>query len=117
MEKKNAAQTQAQDGASNDTANATTRQPPLVTGQCAEVLVILQNRRSVYNVELKLEYGITESAARIHELIERGFNIVPVIHPEIIYKGRVRRRVAQYVLSSPEWPRPGFFADDEGDAA
>ena len=100
--------------ASNDGSNPTTRQRPIVTGQCAEVLEILERRRSVFNVELKLEYGITESAARVHELRGMGFNITTIPEPELNYKGRVRRRVARYVLGTPAWPAPGFL---KGEAA
>lgn len=96
------------------------RKPPPLTGQRAEVMQILReyNRRNVplYSLILTGECSIPETAARIHELRALGFNIIPVIHPEVVYKGRVRRRVAQYVLGIPEWPRPGFF-DDEEDAA
>lgn len=97
------------------------RKPPLLTGQRAELMQILREytRRNVplYSLILTGEFSIPETAARVHELRGMGFNVMPVIHPEIIYKGRVRRRVAQYVLGTPEWPRPGFFADDEEVAA
>ena len=93
------------------------RKPPLLTGQRAEVMQIIReySRRNVplYSLILTGECSIPETAARVHELRGMGFNIIPVIHPEIVYKGRVRRRVAQYVLGVPEWPRPGFFAEED----
>ncbi|BAK75346.1 hypothetical protein NH8B_0511 [Pseudogulbenkiania sp. NH8B] len=114
MKKKNARPTKAETSA-NTQPHHRTATPPAVSGQCAEVLAILRERPA-YNVELKMEYGITESAARVFELIGQGFNIVTMIEPEITYKGRVRRRVARYTLRTPAWPRPGFLSD-EGDAA
>ncbi|UTH72511.1 helix-turn-helix domain-containing protein [Chromobacterium sp. IIBBL 290-4] len=93
------------------------RKPPTLTGQRAEVMQIIREYgyRSVplYSLTLTGEFSIPEAAARIHELREMGFNILSIIHPEILYRGRVRRGVAQYVLGTPAWPRPGFFADDE----
>jgi len=95
-------------------------QQPTVTGQCAEVMQILREYRArnvpLYSLILTGDCSIPEAAARIHDLRAKGFNVVPIIHPEIVYRGRVRRRVAQYVLLTPEWPRPGFLAD-EGEAA
>jgi len=96
------------------------RIPPRLTGQRAEVMQILREYASrnvpCYSLNLTGECSIPEAAARVHELRQMGFNVIPIIHPEIIYKGRSRRRIAQYVIGSPEWPRPGYF-NDEGEAA
>lgn len=99
--------------ASNDTANATTKQPPSVTGQCAEVLAILREHPQVLSFHLTADHAIPEAAARIHDLRAKGFNIATVIEPEVTFRGRVRRNVARYVLGSPAWPRPGFIAEED----
>jgi hypothetical protein len=87
-------------------------QPPIVTGQCAEVLSHLKAKPSVISFELTAGAQIPEAAARIHDLRAKGFNILTTIEPEIVYCGKVRRNVARYSLASPTWPAPGFLRDE-----
>ncbi len=93
------------------TANHVT--PPMVTGQCAEVLQVIRERQPVPSFELTANLAIPETAARIHELRAKGFNVLTVIQPEFEFRGVIRRNVALYSMGTPEWPAPGFF-DDQG---
>ncbi len=86
--------------------------PPIVTGQCAEVLQVIRERAPVASFELTANLAIPEAAARIHELRAKGFNVLTVIEPEFEFRGVIRRNVARYSLGTPEWPAPGFL--DEG---
>lgn len=97
-------------------SNTTTKQAPVVTGQRGKVLDILRQRKPVLNIALKQEHGITESNARICELRQLGFNIVSIHHKQMLYKGRIRRHVVEYLLLSPEWPAPGFLEQEEAEA-
>jgi Helix-turn-helix domain len=83
--------------------------PPIVTGQCAEVLEILRTNSSVLSFELTANLAIPEAASRIHDLRALGFNILTQIEPEIVFRNRIRRKVARYSLGSPVWPRAGFL--------
>ena len=87
--------------------------PPIVTGQCAEVLSLLRQHQPLLSFVLTADHAIPEAAARVHNLRAMGFNILTTILPEVQYRGVIRRKAAFYSLGSPEWPRPGFF-DDEG---
>lgn len=78
------------------------RKPPIVTGQCAEVL----------SFRLTAELAIPEAAARVHDLRGMGFDIITTILPAVVFRGRIRRNVARYSLGVPHWPAPGFLIDD-----
>jgi hypothetical protein len=93
------------------TANHAT--PPMVTGQCAEVLHLLRTLQPVPSFTLTADHAIPETAARIHDLRAKGFNILTVIEPKFQFRGVIRRNVARYSLGVPEWPAPGFL-DDQG---
>lgn len=112
MKKKNARLSKAKSSAiTRAQFTAGEIQPPIVTGQCAEVLSYLQAKSSVISFELTAGAQIPEAAARIHDLRAKGFNIQTKIEPEIVYCGKVRRNVARYSLASPSWPAPGFLCD------
>jgi len=92
--------------------------PPIVTGQCAEVMGLIRQHQPVLSFVLTADHAIPEAAARVHNLRAKGFNIVTTILPEIEFRGVIRRNAALYSLGSPEWPRPGFFEEEgSGDAA
>ena len=86
--------------------------PPMVTGQCAEVLHLLRILQPVPSFTLMADHAIPETAARIHDLRAKGFSILTVIQSEFEFRGVIRRNVALYSMGSPEWPAPGFL--DEG---
>ena len=88
---------------------------PIVTGQMAEVLEVIRRQQPVPSFELTANLAIPEAAARVHDLRNRGYNILTVIQPEFEFRGAVRRNVALYSLGTPEWPAPGFL-DEEGQA-
>lgn len=90
------------------------RTPPTVTGQRAEVLGLIRQYQPVVSFVLTAEHAIPEAAARVHELREMGFNIITVIHPEVMFRDRIRHNAASYHLGTPEWPKPGFFDGDGG---
>ena len=87
--------------------------PPMVTGQCADVLQVIRERQPVPSFELTATLAIPEAAARVHDLRAKGFNILTAILPKFEFRGVIRHKVAQYSMGTPEWPRPGFL-DDEG---
>ncbi|KJV24907.1 hypothetical protein VI06_20630 [Aquitalea magnusonii] len=93
------------------------RKAPSPTGQVGEVLNLLRQHaksgKPLYSLTLTGNYSIPEAASRIHELRGMGFNIISVIHPAVYFRGKERRRVAQYVLGTPEWPRPGYGKVEE----
>jgi len=93
------------------TANHDT--PPMVSGQCADVLHLLRTLQPVPSFILTADHAIPETAARIHELRAKGFNVLTVIMPEYEFRGVIRRKVALYSLGKPEWPASGFL-DDQG---
>ena len=97
-------------GHENHGAN-TSRRKPTPTGQAAQVLQLIQANPGILCVCLNIEHGITQAGARIHELRASGFNIISQSHECVFYAGRKRRNVVSYSLGSPEWPRPGFFAE------
>lgn len=79
---------------------------PIVTGQRAEVLALIREYGPILSLVLTAEYAIPETAARVHELREMGFNIQRVILPSVMFRGRERRNVAEYSLGVPEWRAP-----------
>lgn len=95
-------------------SSAQDHKPPIVSGQCAEVLELLRNEGSVLSFRLTAELAIPEAAARIHDLRGMGFNVLTTILPAVEFRGRTRRNVALYSLGTPHWPAPGFM---EGGAA
>ena len=84
---------------------------PMVDGQCAEVLSILR-KGPVLSFVLTADYAIPEAAARVHDLRAKGFNVITNIQSEVVFRGRIRKRAAFYFLGNPEWPRPGFFSEN-----
>lgn len=88
--------------------------PPIVAGQCAQVLNLIRQRQPVLSFTLTADNAIPETAARVHDLRAAGFNVLTTINPTVIFRGVERRNVASYSLGTPEWPRPGFF-DTGGD--
>ncbi|GHU18704.1 hypothetical protein FACS189475_04620 [Betaproteobacteria bacterium] len=82
------------------------RDAPIVTGQCAEVLALIRERQPVLSFVLTADHAIPEAAARVHDLRNLGFNIQTRIVPEIVFRGRVRKNAALYSLGSPEWLNP-----------
>lgn len=85
--------------------------PPIVTGQCAQVLGLIRELQPVLSLTLTADAAIPETAARVHDLRGMGFNIHTTIQPVVLFRGVERRNVASYSLGSPEWPHPGFFED------
>lgn len=97
-----------------DSRNST---PPIVTGQCAEVLGLIRMYQPVLSFVLTADHAIPEAAARVHNLRAKGFNVLTTILPEVEFRGVIRRNAALYSLGSPEWPRLGFFEEEgSGDA-
>ena len=88
--------------------------PPVVTGQCADVLHLLRTLQPVPSVVLTADQAIPETAARIDELWAKGYNIMTTILPEFGFRGLVRRNGALYSMGTPEWPVPGFVTGSEG---
>jgi len=86
--------------------------PPAISGQCAEVMELMQAERSVLSFRMTAELAIPEAAARIHDLRAMGFHIITTILPEVEFRGRIRRNVALYSLGVPSWPAPGWSAGD-----
>ena len=99
--------------ASKTTFDSRNLTPPIVTGQCAEVVGLIDLLQPVVSFVLTADHAIPEAAARIHNLRAMGFNILTTILPEVEFRGVIRRNVALYSFGSPKWPRPGFF-DEEG---
>lgn len=86
--------------------------PPIVTGQAAQVLQIIRDQQPVLSFILTADYAIPETAARVHDLRCMGFNIQTTIKPTVEFRGVIRRNAALYSLGSPEWPAPGFLAEE-----
>lgn len=87
--------------------------PPIVAGQCGQVLGLIQQYQPLVSLRLTADFAIPEAAARIQDLRAMGFNILTTIHPTVVFRGVERRNVACYSLGTPEWPRPGFFENGE----
>lgn len=79
---------------------------PLVTGQCAQVLQLIRLHQPILSLNLTADHAIPETAARVHDLRAKGFNIITTIHPEVQFRGMVRKNVASYTLGIPEWVEP-----------
>lgn len=86
--------------------------PPIVGGQCALVLGLIQRLGPVLSFVLTADNAIPEAAARVHDLRAMGFNVRTTIVPEVEFRGVIRRNAALYSLGSPEWPAPGFLEGD-----
>ena len=80
--------------------------PPIVTGQCLQVLSLLRQHGALLSLTLTADYAIPETAARIHDLRAKGFNVITTIQEEVIFRGCLRKRVAKYSLGTPEWITP-----------
>lgn len=87
--------------------------PPLVTGQCAQVLSLLRQHGALLSLTLTADYAIPETAARIHDLRARGYNVITAIQEEVVFRGCIRKRVAKYFLGTPEWPSPDYLKSQE----
>ncbi len=98
---------------SKTTVDSRNLTPPIVTGQRAEVLGLIRQFQLVLSFVLTADHAIPEAAARVHELRAMGFNIMTLIKPTVVFRGAIRRNAALYSLGTPEWPRPGFFENDE----
>lgn len=84
--------------------------PPIVTGQCAQVLKLIREHQPFLSFRGTADFAIPELAARVHNLRELGFNIHTTIVGEVEFRGTIRRKAAFYSLGTPEWPAPGFNA-------
>jgi len=92
-----------------ESRHSTTAKPPTVTGQCLEVLGLIREQGPLLSFVLTADYAIPEAAARVHDLRGMGFNILTNIKSTVVFRGKVRRNAALYLLASPEWPAPGFL--------
>lgn len=81
-------------------------QPPILSGQRAEVLELIRLHQPVLSFVLTADHAIPEAASRIHELRALGFNIISIHHAEVMFRGRIRRNAVSYSLGSPEWIQP-----------
>lgn len=88
--------------------------PPIVTGQCAQVLTLIRQHQPLLSFVLTADHAIPEAAARVHDLRAKGFNIITRILPAVEFRGEIRRNVALYSLGVPEWPYPSFVTGKEG---
>lgn len=89
------------------------RKPPIVTGQCAQVLNLIREHQPILSFVMTADHAIPEAAARVHDLMDKGFDIQTTILSEVEFRGQIRRNAALYSLGTPEWPRPGFFEKDD----
>lgn len=112
-DKKKTAQVAGASTTSKTTVDSRNLTPPIVTGQCAEVLGLIRQFQPLLSFVLTADHAIPEAAARVHNLRAMGFNILTTILPEVEFRGVIRRNAALYSLGSPEWPRPGFFENEE----
>lgn len=85
--------------------------PPIVTGQCAEVLRLIRQHQPLLSFVLTADNAIPEAAARVHDLRAKGFHVLTTIMPEVEFRGEIKRNAALYSLGSPEWPAPGFTGE------
>lgn len=99
--------------AQKSTSNNTDRKPPLVTGQCAQVLNLIDELQPVVSLVVTADHAIPETASPVHNLRAMGFNILTTIHPTAVFRGVERHNVASYSLGTPARPRPGFFEAEE----
>ena len=80
--------------------------PPIVSGQCAQVLNLIRECQPILSMTMTADHAIPEAAARVHDLRAMGFNVLTTIHSSVIFRGVERRNVASYSLGSPEWVPP-----------
>lgn len=106
MQKKNRPPLSGTDG-QNTQGHSTA---PIVSGQCAEVLELIRAYGPILSFTLTADHAIPETAARVHDLREKGFNIQTNIIASVMFRGRERRNVAEYSMGVPEWPRPDWKA-------
>ena len=85
------------------------RTAPVTTGQVGQVHGLIKNHPNIWSLTMTADYAIPETAARVHDLRAKGFNIITTIHPVVVFRGVERSNVASYSLGVPEWPAPGFF--------
>lgn len=88
--------------------------PPIVTGQCAQVLTLIRQHQPLLSFVLTADHAIPEAAARVHDLRCMGWDIITRIVPSVKFRGRIRRNAALYSLGVPEWPYPGFVTGEKG---
>ena len=88
--------------------------PPIVTGQCAQVLTLISEHQPLLSFVLTADHAIPEAAARVHELRCMGWNIITRITSQSEFRGRIRRNAALYSMGVPEWPSPGFVTGKKG---
>lgn len=117
MDPKEKAAPGANRAASDTACDKSNPTPPIITGQCAQVLNLIRLRQPVLSFTMTAEHAIPEAAARVHDLRRMGFNILTTIHPAIEFRGQIRRNVASYSLGSPEWPQPGYPLRQRGASA
>lgn len=91
------------------------RKPPIVTGQRAQVLGLIEQNPGILSLEITANCAIPELASRVFDLRAKGYNIKTTIHPTVIFRGVERHNVASYSLDTPAWPRPGFFESEGHD--
>ena len=96
------------------TTNSRNHTAPALTGQCAEVFSLIQHLQPVLSFVLTADHAIPETAARVHDLSAKGFNIITRILPTVEFRGEIRRNAALYSIGTPAWPAPGFFAGEKG---
>lgn len=97
------------DRATQNNSRERNPKPPIVTGQCAQVLGLIRQHQPMLSFSLTADHAIPEAAARVHDLRAMGFDVRTTILPEVEFRGSIRRNVAQYSLGAPEWPAPGFL--------
>ena len=100
--------------ASNTALTTCNHTAPALTGQCAEVFSLIQHLQPVLSFVLTADHAIPETAARVHDLRAKGFNIITRTLPTVEFRGEIRRNAALYSIGTPAWPAPGFFAGEEG---
>ena len=86
--------------------SATRLTPPIVSGQCAQVLNLIRRHQPILSLTMTADNAIPVAAARVHDLRAMGFNVLTTIHSSVIFRGVERRNVASYSLGSPEWVPP-----------
>lgn len=89
--------------------------PPIITGQCAQVFSLIEQNPGIKSLTMTADHAIPETAARVHELRAKGYNIKTTIHQTVVFRGVERHNVASYSLDTPAWPRPGFFESEGHD--
>ena len=80
--------------------------PPLLSGQHAQVLKVLQEAREPI-LSLKLQRAFPQVGARVHELRAMGFNIMSIKQKPLLFDGARRIGCVSYVLGLPNWKGGG----------